>query len=78
MKSCYLKQPCKKNNQNLPVRMLELAGAADFLKEDGNMTLTAFLALSPDWWGLGNMILFLGNFGNTEKKKQIKSSVENG
>lgn len=58
--------------------MLELAGAADFLKEGGNMTLTAFLVLSPDWWGLGNMILFLGNFGNTEKKKRFKSSVENG
>lgn len=30
------------------------------------MTLTAILVLSPDWWGLGNMIL--GNFGNSERR----------
>lgn len=47
--------------------MLESARAADFLKEAGNMTLRAILVLSPDCWGLGNMILFLGNFGNSEK-----------
>lgn len=33
------------------------------------MTLTDILALSPDWWGMGNMVLFLGNFGNNEKRE---------